>query len=65
MISWQIIVKTWRLNNMPELDEEMMEFLMWLAVRHSEGLARINIQKFLEIFSDDYMITKSDYDDLF
>jgi len=50
---------------MPELDEEMMEFLMWLAVRHSEGLARIHIQKFLEIFTDDYMITKSDYDDSF
>jgi hypothetical protein len=50
---------------MPEMDDEMMEFLRWLAVRHSEGLSKIHIQKFLNIFSDDYTIEKSDYDDQF
>jgi hypothetical protein len=27
VISWNKIEKAWRINNLPELDEELMEFL--------------------------------------
>jgi hypothetical protein len=27
VISWTQIVKAWRINNLPDLDEELMEFL--------------------------------------
>jgi hypothetical protein len=63
MIAFSQIVKLWRINGLPQLDEELTEFLFWLAMRHSEGSERIYIQKFLEIFQEDYVIQKSMFDD--
>lgn len=56
MIAFSQIVKLWRINGLPQLDEELTEFVLWLAMRHSEGSERIYIQKFLEIFQEDYAI---------
>ena len=47
------------------MDEELVEFLKWLGIRHSEGSDRIYIQKFLEVFSEDYLIQRSDFEDNF
>lgn len=41
---------------MPDLDEEMIEFVQWLAMRHSEGTDKIFIAKFIEVFGEDYCI---------
>jgi hypothetical protein len=34
----------------------MTEFLLWLALRHSDGSNKIYIEKFVEIFKEDYSI---------
>ena len=63
VVPWLTIMKSWRINNLPELDEELLPFLKWLAMRHSEGSDKIYIQKFLEIFNEDYLITPSPFED--
>lgn len=65
VISWDTIMKSWRINNLPELDEELIEFVKWLALRHSEGSDKIYIQKFIEIFHEDYLISRSPFEDTF
>ena len=35
-ISWKVIMEAWRINKLPRLDEELMEFLFYLAMRNSE-----------------------------
>ena len=56
-------MKAWRINNLAKLDDEMTEFLLWLALRHSDGSKRIYIQKFIAIFKDDYCIESCPNDD--
>lgn len=34
----------------------MTEFLLWLALRHSDGSNKIYIEKFVEILKEDYSI---------
>ena len=63
VVPWSTIMKSWRINNLPELDSELLEFLKWLAIRHSEGSNKIYIQKFLEIFNEDYLISQSPFED--
>lgn len=56
VIKWSQVVKSWKINNFPDLDEEMLEFIQWLGMRHSESSEKIYIEKFMEIFSEDYCI---------
>ena len=46
VLKWSQIIKIWRINNLPQLDDELEEFLLWLAMRNSDGSNRIYIQKF-------------------
>ena len=62
-IKYSIIQKVWKINQIPELDDEMSEFLQYLAMRNSEGSDKIYIQKFIDIFSEDYLIEPSSHED--
>ena len=41
VLKWSQIIKIWRINNLPQLDDELEEFLLWLAMRNSDGSNRI------------------------
>ena len=62
-IKWSVIQKVWKINQIPELDDEMSEFLQFLGMRNSEGSDKIYIQKFIDIFSEDYLIEPSPHED--
>lgn len=62
-IKWSVIQKVWKINQIPELDDEMSEFLQFLGMRNSEGSDKIYIQKFIDIFSEDYLIEPSHHED--
>ena len=38
------------------LDEELREFLAFMAMRHSQSLEEINYEKLLAAFDSDYML---------
>ena len=55
--TWASILKNWKTNQLPRLDEELQDFMHYLAMRNSEGSDRIYIAKFLEVFDEDYLLT--------
>lgn len=63
VLKWSQIIKIWRINNLPQLDDELEEFLLWLAMRNSDGSNRIYIQKFFSIFQEDYLIERSSHEE--
>lgn len=50
------IQKAWKIANLPELDEELSEFLEYLAVRCSPSLKRVNYEEFCKAFEDGWTI---------
>jgi len=62
-IPWKTIMEAWKINKLPRLDDELSEFLFYLAMRNSETSQQIYIQKFLEVFDEDYLLTNCKLDD--
>ena len=56
-------MEAWKINKLPRLDDELSEFLFYLAMRNSETSQQIYIQKFLEVFDEDYLLTNCKLDD--
>ena len=44
VIKFTQILKSWNVNNLPKLDEELEEFMFYLCMRNSEGSDRIFIE---------------------
>lgn len=48
------IFKVWRISGFPELDEELTDFVKFMAMRDSSSLRKVNYKKLAKIFYDDF-----------
>lgn len=63
-LSFEQIQKLWRVGGHPTLDEELTEFLEFLALRASPSLKKVNYEEFCKIFDDSFTLEDSQHDDL-
>lgn len=49
-------MRIWRIDNLPKLDEELIDFLKYIALRHSANLGEIRYAEWVQAFNEDYCI---------
>lgn len=57
------IMNYWKYTGLPELDEEMEEFLAMMALRVSNSLAEVNYKKLCKVFDQEFELEPSAYED--
>lgn len=62
-LSFEHIQKVWKYSGHPSLDEELTEFLEFLALRCSSSLKKVNYEDFCEVFDDSFAIGDCKHDD--
>lgn len=55
-LTWEQIMRIWRIDNLPKLDDELTEFLKYVAMRHSANLQEIRYADWVTAFNEDYCI---------
>ena len=53
-LPFEQIQKVWKLGGNPVLDEELTEFMEFLALRCSSSLKRVNYEEMCQIFNEDF-----------
>lgn len=56
-------MRYWRYSGFPVLNEEMIEFLQYMAMRVSRSLNKVNYEELCKIFNPDYILTHSELED--
>ena len=59
----ETIWSLWKQLMLPQLDEELNEFVEMYALRCSDSLKKVKFQELLEIFDEDFTIGSSQHDD--
>ena len=62
-LSIEKVKKSWALNAMPKLDEEMSDFFNYLAMRISDSLKQVKYKELCEAFSEDFLFEPSKHED--
>ena len=57
------IMRVWRVSGLPTLDEDLAEFVNYMALRDSHTLKRVNYREFCKIFNSDYLLGPCIHDD--
>lgn len=57
------IMHVWRVSGLPTLDEDLAEFVNFMALRDSLTLKRVNYREFCKIFNEDYLLGPCVHDD--
>jgi len=55
-LPFEQIKKVWKYSGHPSLDEELTEFLEFLALRCSSSLKRVSYEELCEVFEDDFAL---------
>lgn len=61
-LTWEQIMRIWRIDNLPRLDEDLTEFLKYIALRHSASLSEVRYGEWMQSMSEDYCIGSSQHD---
>lgn len=61
-LTWEQIMRIWRIDNLPKLDDELTEFLKYVAMRHSANLQEIRYADWVTAFNEDYCIQSTPHD---
>ena len=57
IISFEKIQRIGRIDNLPKLDNEMWDFLKYIALRHSANLNEVCYRDFVQVLEEDYQIS--------
>lgn len=55
-ISIEQILKIWRISGFPELDEELTDFIKYMAVRESSSLRKVTYKKLAKMFFEGFQL---------
>ena len=55
-LPFEQIQKVWKLSGLPNLDEELTEFMEFLALRCSSSLKRVKYEELCQIFNEDFSL---------
>lgn len=55
-LPFEQIQKVWKYSGLPSLDEELTEFLEFLALRSSPSLKKVNQEEFCKVFDDGFTL---------
>jgi hypothetical protein len=61
-LQWEQIKRIWRVDNLPKLDDELWEFMRYIALRHSDSLAEVKYNDWIQAFQEDYSIGPTPHD---
>ena len=59
----ETIQKVWKYSNFPILDEELTEFMEFLALRCSVSLKKVNYEEFCKVFDEGWQLEDCEHDD--
>lgn len=62
-VSFEQLQKVWKYGGLPSLDEELTEFLEFLALRVSPSLKKVNYEDFCKVFDDGFTLDDCQHDD--
>lgn len=57
------VMRLFKELGLPKMDDDILEFFEYLNFRNTSSVEKMNYQKFLEIFDDDYLIGSSPFED--
>ena len=58
-LPFEQILKVWRCAGLPTLDEELSEFMEFLALHCSPSLKKVDFEEFAKVFEDGYTLGHS------
>jgi len=56
-------MKVWRMSGLPQLDEELIEFFEYMAMRVSKSLKKVEYEELCKLFGEDYLVEPSRHED--
>lgn len=62
-LPFEQLQKVWKYGGLPTLDEELTEFLEFLALRASPSLKKVNYEEFCKVFDDGFTLEDCQHDD--
>ena len=62
-LSFTQLQKVWKYDGLPQLDEELTEFMEFLALHCSPSLKKVNYEDFCKVFEEDFSLGFSQHDD--
>ena len=62
-LPFEEIQKVWKCSGLPTLDEELTEFMEFLALRSSASLKKVNQEEFCKVFDDGFTLDDCQHDD--
>ena len=62
-VPFEQLQKVWKYGGLPTLDEELTEFMEFLALRASPSLKKVNYEDFCKVFDDGFTLDDCQHDD--
>ena len=63
VLTFDQIMRYWKYSGLPVLNEEMIEFLQYMAMRFSRSLNKVHYEDLCKIFNPDYILPPSELED--